>query len=109
MVLDDINLTPWLKFGAGATCQTAMMVLFFFGYSDQPVWVNIVDIFLATTFISRFYAAARKWISDEVEKVIAVAVGVRIKWTVLYLLLASGLTILMLYQIPYLPKAVTGQ
>lgn len=109
LVLDDINLTPWLKFGVGATCQTAMMALFFFGYSDQSVWVDILDIFLATTFTFRLYAGAHKWVSDEVEKIVAVTVGVRIKWTVLYLLLAAGLTTLMLYQIPYLPEAVTGQ
>lgn len=109
LVLGDINLTPWLKFGVGATCQTAMMALFFFGYGDQSAFVDMVDIFLATMFVTGFYATARKWVSDEVEKIVAVTVGVRIKWTVLYLLLATGLTALMLYQIPYLPKAVTGQ
>lgn len=109
LVLSDLNLTPWLKFGVGATCQTAMMALMFLGYSDQLWWIDILDSGLATMFTSIFYAEACKQITDEVEKIVTVAVSVRIKWTVLYFLLAAGLTILMLYQIPHLPKAVTGQ
>ena len=107
LVLDDLNLTPWLKFGVGATCQAAMMILMFSGYGDQPLWVNVLDSFLATMFTTRFYATAREWVSDEIEKVVEVAMRVRIKWTILYIILATCLTMLMLYQIPYLPQAVT--
>ena len=110
LVIDDLTLfTPWLKFGVGATCQTAMMILMFSGYGDQPLWVNVLDSCLATMFTYMFYVTARGWISDEIEKVVEVAWSIRIKWTVLYLILAACLTILMLYQIPYLPKAVTRQ
>lgn len=109
LVLDDVKLTPWLKFGVGATCQTAMMTLMFTGYGDQPLWLNALDSCLATMFTYRFYAIAREQISDEIEKVVKVATSIRIKWTILYVTLTICLTILMLYQIPYLPKAVTGQ
>ncbi|MDP3792135.1 MAG: hypothetical protein Q8Q89_00155 [bacterium] len=107
LVVDDINLTPWLKFGVGATCQAAMMILMFSGYGDQPLWVNVLDSCLATMFTFRFYATARKLVSDEVEKVVEVALNIRIKWTILYLVLVICLTMLMIYQIPYLPQAVT--
>lgn len=108
LVLGDINLNPVLRFGVGATCQIAMMTLMFIGFGDQPLWVNVLDSCLATIFTFSFYAAACDWISDEVEKVIEVATSIRIKWTILYVILTTCLTILMLYQIPYLPKAVTG-
>ncbi len=107
LVLDDISLTPWLKFGAGATCQTAMMALMFFGYSDQPAWIDMLDCGIATMFTSIFFSAAREWIEDEVEQVVDVAMGIRVKWTVLYFLLVACLTVLMIYQIPHLPKAIS--
>lgn len=110
LVIGDLRLlTPWLKFGVGITCQAAMMILMFSGYGDQPLWVNVLDSCLATMFTARFFAEARNWISDEVEKVIDVALKIRIKWTILYVALVICLTMLMIYQIPYLPKAVTGQ
>lgn len=110
LVIDDLDIfTPWLKFGAGMTCQTAMITLMFLGYGDQPSLISVIDIFLATMFTLRFFSEARGWINDEVEKVVNIAWSIRIKWTILYIVLAISLTVLMIYQIPYLPKAVTGQ
>lgn len=109
LVLDDLKLTPWLKFGVGATCQTAMMILMFAGYGDQHLWINVLDSCLAIIFVSVFYVKACEWIADEVEKAVEVATSIRIKWTILYVILTVCLTTLMLYQIPYLPKAVTGR
>lgn len=110
LVIDDIKIfTPWLKFGVGATCQIAMMTLMFLGYGDQPLWLSMFDSFLATIFTAGFFIQAREWISEEIEKAVEVTMGVKIKWTILYIVLAISLTTLMIYQIPYLPKAVTGQ
>ena len=106
LVLDDLKLIPWLKFGAGVTCQAAMMILMFSGYSDQPFWVNGLDCVLATFFNSGFYTKAKGWVNDEIEIVVEVATKVRVKWTALYFLLLTGLTVLMIYQIPHLPKAM---
>lgn len=110
LVIDDLKIfTPWLKFGVGVTCQIAMMTLMFLGYGDQPLWLSVLDSCLATLFTTRFYSEAQEWIMEEIEKAVEVTMAIRIKWTILYVVLAISLITLMIYQIPYLPRAVTGQ
>lgn len=49
-IIADIKLKPWFKFQIGVVCQASMMVLMFMGYSHQPLWLNVLDIALASLF-----------------------------------------------------------
>lgn len=108
IVLQDIRMKPWLKFGLGIVCQTAMMLLMYMGFSTQKFWVDIIDIAVATILNLLFYwGATRQQINEvETEKIEKSSMQTGIKWLILYLLLGGILVTLMAFQIPYLPKAL---
>lgn len=111
LVMDDVNLKPWLKFGIGVTCQTSMMVLMFMGLSGQPWWANALDILIASFFNFTFFGGMRglnEKTSDELTTEPA-AMPIRMKWFILYFALVGALIALMIFQIPYLPHAVKEQ
>lgn len=112
LILDDLPMSRRMKATFGIACQVSMMALMFAGLSDQGIWINAFDVVVATlinwafTYLALVEKANIKLgIVDEVRDTESeVAIAVRYKWLVLYLLLTAALTILLILQIPYLPK-----
>ncbi len=106
LTLDDINLKPSFKFGIGLVCLVAMTTLMLTGHSEQVWWANLIDVAAGSGIVALLYGRMRKYIPTEQEDSTPAPLEVKIKWLVLYLLLAVGLTCLILWQIPYLPQAL---
>jgi Zn-dependent protease len=102
LVLGDIKLHLWFRFGTGMTAWAAMTVLMILGYSDQPFWADILDVILAGWFNLIFFVQAYNDEREEAEPS-AAPLPLRLQWLGLYLALAAGLYALMAWQIPYLP------
>lgn len=109
LILDDINLEPWLKFGTGIICQLSMMFLMAVGLSSQVWWVNMIDIALASLFNFTYFGDFRWGLDETINEVTIiepVIMSVRVRWFVLYFTLVVALITLMLFQAPYLPHPV---
>jgi len=106
LVLEDIRMNKWLKFGIGALCQVSMIILMILGFSDQPFWVDILDSVLVTVLNIGYYFRAKTKETEEVKQKTegVLPSSARIKWFAFYFLLLATLSLLMFYQIPYLPK-----
>lgn len=111
LVLTDIRMKPWLKFGTGAACQLSMMILMAFGFSGQVWWINIFDVLIASLFNTVYFAEATSALERDIEdsKLTPVPVWHRRMWLILYFALVGTLVLLMILQIPYLPHPVKSK
>ena len=106
LVLDEIKIQPWLKFGAGVTCQIAMMTLFYMGFGEEGIGIAIWDSALAAFINFSLYIKAKDWIREDIEEVFSIKLSTKMKWLGLYAILLIALTVVMIWQAPYLPEAV---
>lgn len=107
LVLDDIGMNKFLKFGIAVVCMVSMTVLMSLGLGDQPWWANVLDCVLATIFVLGYYfqAFVEENTDESQPSEIAkpVAQAVRLKWFAYYAVLLVSLVAFMAYQVPFLP------
>lgn len=109
LILDELPMTRRVIATLGFTCQLGMIVLMLAGFSHQGIWIDIFDVVVATLLNGMYVAKARSklWTEGETEDLEPkVASAVRYKWLVRYLLLTAALIVLLILQIPYLPKSL---
>ena len=99
LVLQDIKLNPRFRFYLGVMLQITMMVLMFAGFSDQPEWVDYMDMVVATVVNLTLRAMTRSSAqNDELRAAEKIPVLTRAKWFVMYVGLAGALVWLMALQ-----------
>lgn len=113
LILPDIKIDPRFRMGAGAFSQMAMVTLMIGGYSDQGLGMDIVDCLLATAFNLIIFAMMmlertkeRTSLEAGRKELPPAPMSSRIKWSILYFLLAGVIIGLMACQLPYLPSEV---
>jgi len=112
VVLQDIKLQPSFKFGTAVVGVVGMAILMSLGYSDQQLWVDILDVILACGITATFYIDMKRSFSGKspysdnnvCKERIDAPTSIKIKWFVFYVLLLVGLIVLMSVQIQYLPQ-----
>lgn len=106
LVLSDLNVRDRTKFVLGVTCEFIMITLIGLGIGNQPEWLNILDVLLATFLNSIFYLVWKhSKTPEEKEKTppYIVSAGTKIKWLIYYLGLTIGLIYFMYILVPKLP------
>ncbi len=111
IVISDLRVNSKFKLVTGFACQAIMMILMFTGFSTQPMWLNLMDIVLATMINLGIWAGYQRLIEEgmESEEEEVINPSVQVKWLAYYLLLIAGLIGVMSLQIPHLPKEIQPQ
>lgn len=107
LVLSDLSIDRVMKFWAMLACGVSMTLLMIFGYSDQKLWIDCLDILLSVLFVWMSYMQAFKMKGDkEEEKEVIAPRAVRWKWFGYYVLLTVALVVLIFIQAAYLPAQI---
>lgn len=109
VLMDFDKMNPRLKLYLGVICEISMIVMMIAGISSQPLWLNIVDIILASVINLAFYNnLVKKTLSGntapvEVGKQISSPWMVRVGWLAAYIILSIVLIYFLGYLAQYLP------
>lgn len=111
LVLDGFDrMTLWLRPSAASVLGAAMALLMLFGFSNQPWYVDGIDIVLAAFLTSIYWSEDRSRndgeTQEDIDDRVYPAGGVRAKWLIYYLGLAALATVVLLYQVEHMPQAV---
>ena len=108
LVVSDLTIIPVrLRAVITTVMAVAMAVLMAMGYSDQPVWVDIIDCLFVATFVAMNIVRAVKPELDEPADVRPnLTAEQRRQWALLYLGLTVLLIITIMVQAQYLPHHV---
>jgi hypothetical protein len=108
LVVTDLTIIPVrLRAVITTVMGVSMAVLMAMGYSDQPVWVDIVDCVFVAVFVAMNIARAMKPELEEPEDVRPdLTMDQRRRWAALYLGLAVILISTIIVQAQYLPHYV---
>ncbi|MBI2113091.1 MAG: hypothetical protein HYT50_00715 [Candidatus Wildermuthbacteria bacterium] len=110
LVISELHfIKPGLKAIMAVLCDVGMTVLMYLGYSHQPWWVDVFDIFVATGLTIAIVGSV--WTGDE--EVLGkdnrpdLPLHRRIWWFLLYAELTIALVLLLVYQTSLLPQVPT--
>lgn len=112
LILDGFdNLKLWLRPSMAGAMWTSMAILMLLGYSQQPLYVDIVDCVMGLGFIVIFYSRdqrrSRKGIEKEfVDNRPYPAIRVRSKWLVYYLALTVFASAVLVWQTELMPEHI---
>ncbi len=106
IVLGEFRLPRRIVIFFSVVLQLGMMTMISLGLGvDQPLWVDIVDIVIATLINLMVIVAAPESVKEEPN---ITPVKERMKWLALYASLAIGLLVLLAAHVPFLPDKVSS-
>jgi len=110
IVLDDIPLFPKQKYFISIFCFLAMVGLMCTGFSQQPFWLNVIDVAIALLIINLYrLQSQRKRLPGALPKKYmyeSLSRNKKFQWAMIYVLTTAILIGLFVIQSKYFPSVV---
>jgi len=101
LILGEIKLDYKNRIAIGLACQIAMITLILMGYGEKHLWLNIVDITIAS-MINLSYFSAGRYDNIDQNNLPKLAFKSRLKWGLLYFALTIIIVGLMVLELKFL-------